>query len=440
LTVLTPPRPPARDGHPEDPEALEALIEEARRRARRRRIRNGAVVVLIGGLGVAAFLGFGGRGSGTGAASAPAGGEPSPAPNSSATPLAALPADSGLVTRIVFDPRAPETVYVGTLGVGANSRGHVYKTTDAGQHWDSTEHGDPGWTRVDALTADPQHPRTLYAGTGVAVYKTVNGGQRWVGWNRGLLPPPPVIKPGQVGGTPGWRRGEGWVTSLAVDPTNSKVVYAAAGGVRKSIDGGHTWKVVFWLKNSYLGGVTRLMITPASPHTIYAIVSDGSVHDFTSVYKSADGGATWRQTGLRRVSNRDGWGASLAFVPKRSNALFAAIGHSAFRSNDAGRSWQSITSGLPGQTVADLVLDPRRSGTLYAAVASKTGAIYKTTNGGRSWRRILSAPFQVYAVAVDPERPATLFASGAFIPPHPDQGRYRILRSIDSGRTWTIAG
>jgi photosystem II stability/assembly factor-like uncharacterized protein len=342
--------------------------------------------------------------------------------------------------RIVFDPRAPETVYVGTLGTGSTTHGHVYKTTDAGQHWRSTEHGNSGWTRVDALAADPQHPGTLYAGTGVAVYKTVNGGRSWVGWNRGLLPPPPVIKPGRVSGTPGWRRAEGWVTSLAVDPTNSNVVYAAAGGVRKSTDGGHTWKVVFWKRHSLLGGVIQLLVTPTRPHMIYAMVADGSVNNFTSVYESADGGTAWRPTGLRHVRNRDGWGDSLVFVPKRPTTLYAAIGHSVFRSTDAGRSWQSITSGLPGQTIADLAVDPRQPGTVYAAVASKTGAIYKKTNGGRSWRRILSAPFQVYSLGVDPERPATVFASGAFVPPHSDQGRYKVLRSTDGGRTWTIAG
>ncbi len=90
-------------------------------------------------------------------------------------------------------------------GGGPICGGACNKTSDPGQHWRSAGFS-PISTRVDALAADPRHPGTLYAGTGVAAYKTVNGGRSWHGWNRGLLPPPPVIKRGQVTGTPGWRR------------------------------------------------------------------------------------------------------------------------------------------------------------------------------------------------------------------------------------------
>jgi hypothetical protein len=173
-------------------------------------------------------------------------------------------------------------VYAGTLGVphGSVLNGHVFKTTDAGQHWQSTNHTDPGWTRVDSLTADPRHPGTLYAGTGVAVYKTVNGGSSWRAWSRGLLP---GRNPRSGVGDPGWRRVEGWVTSLAVDPANSKVVYAAAGGIRKSTDGGHTWRVLR-AGTSLADGASTLAIAPTSPHVVYAIW----YHHSTSVYESAN--------------------------------------------------------------------------------------------------------------------------------------------------------
>jgi photosystem II stability/assembly factor-like uncharacterized protein len=146
----------------------------------------------------------------------------------------------------------------------------VYKTSDAGAHWRSVASAAIS-TRIDVLVADPRRPGTLYAGTGVAVYKTVDGGRGWRNWNRGLLPAPPVIEPGQMRGTPGWRRSEGWVTVLAVDPVDSRVVWAGSGGgIKKSTDGGHSWKTVFW-QGRFLG-VQALAMAATRPQTVYASV------------------------------------------------------------------------------------------------------------------------------------------------------------------------
>ncbi len=176
--------------------------------------------------------------------------------------LDSLPAGSGIVMAFAFDSRAPGTVYAATLGGG------VYKTLDAGHHWRSMAAGSIS-DRVDALAVDPHRPGTLYAGTGVAVYKTVNGGRSWQGFNRGLLPPPPVIAPGQVTATPGHREAEGWVGALAVNPTDSDIVYAGTGGgVRKSTDGGRSWRTVFW-RGRFMG-ISALVIAPSTPEVVYA--------------------------------------------------------------------------------------------------------------------------------------------------------------------------
>ena len=68
----------------------------------------------------------------------------------------------------------------------------------------------------EALTADPRHPDILYAGTQLGVYKTIDGGRSWRPSNRGLFVP-------QLG-----ERQKGWVIALAVDPTNTNVVFAGS--------------------------------------------------------------------------------------------------------------------------------------------------------------------------------------------------------------------
>jgi len=166
---------------------LEALIEEARRRARLRRMRNAAALVVVASAGVAGLIGFGGR-SGGGAGSAAladgsgAGGQArTPAPSLAALPAGARP------QVFAFDPRRPSVVYVAS----AHDRGgaYVYKTTDGGRHWQPTAARGTGWiSDILSLTSDPQHPGTLYAGTDTAVYKTEDGGRSWRPFNQGLFP------------------------------------------------------------------------------------------------------------------------------------------------------------------------------------------------------------------------------------------------------------
>ena len=348
--------------------------------------------------------------------------------------LNALPADSGSVTAFAFETGASGSVYAATIG------GRVYKTTDAGGGWRSTTTG-LGWSRVDALVVDPRRPATLYAGTGVAVFKTVNGGRSWRGANRGLLPPPPVVAVGQVTGSPGWRRAEGWVGALAVDPTDSRIVYAGTGGgVRKSTDGGRSWITVLW--HGRYTFVSALVIAPTSPPVVYAAAIALGPADCGPpgqipcsqrsqlLYKSVDGGKTWRRTSLR-PANPQGYPTVLALDLRRPTTLYAAAGRAVFKSTDAGRNWRSISDGLPAKRdVTSLAVDPRRSGIVYAALWS--GGIFKTMNGGRIWSRAISG-FHVTALAVDPTRPATVYA-GVERPEH------RILRSTDSGQTWAVAG
>jgi len=365
-----------------------------------------------------------------------------------ATPLAALPAGAGSPRAFVFDPHAPDTVYVLTVAryitKDNESIAHVYKTIDGGAHWHTTPTRGTGWVGdVPSLVADPRHSGTLYAGTQVAVYKTVDGGRSWQPFNDGLFPSVPRIcegtaspKPPRCGtlphgtpGTPHFNRGNGWVIAIAVDPTNTNILYAGAGGVRKSSDAGHTWTSVF---SHFPTAVSAVAIAPTRPESIYALAFD--VHTArTTIYKSTDAGKKWHPTGGPGAggTNLDGWGGALAVDPKHPSTVYASIGSKLLRTTNAGASWKGISKGLPARVIAALAIDPQRSGTVYAGLypqPGSSGAIYKTTNEGDTWTRAYAGVFG-FALAVDPERPSTIYAAL-------DGDPARIARSTDGGRTW----
>jgi photosystem II stability/assembly factor-like uncharacterized protein len=330
-----------------------------------------------------------------------------------------LPVDAGGVTSFAFDPADPGTIYVGTIP--AHGTGRVYQSTDRGDHWRLIT--ERRWTWLHTLAVDPKRPRTLYAGTGNALYKTTNGGVTWRAFTRGLLPPP------------GINRGEGWVVWLAVDPTNTNVLYEHdyAGTLRKSIDGGHTWKVV--LSPRWIDG---LLVTPGRRPALYAVfyISGPTRAKPPGVYRSRNGGKTWRKMRLPAPHGRP---AASAADPQR-NAIYIVEGARIFRSTDAGRDWNSMGQGLPqDQPVTSLAAG---AGTVFASLG--TDGIFKSLDGGRTWTRSWPASGPApglgssYLVTVDPAHPATVFAEADY----PDQRSTasHILRSTDGGRTWTVVG
>jgi photosystem II stability/assembly factor-like uncharacterized protein len=469
VTVTAPPRPPETEND-RDLERrvadLEALIEEARRRARRRRIGIGLALIVVATMvaGLSGLIGGGGRSAGATALAGDSG--PKGQLSGQPVPLAPLPRGNE-ASAFAFDPRRPDVVYVASRD--ANGGVYVFKTTDNGQHWRLTGARGAGWrSDILSLTADPLHSGTLYAGTNTAVYKTIDGGRSWRPFREGLFPSHPgrrvcskdAYGAGSCGplwfGTPGkpnWNRDNGWILDVAVDPSDSKVVYAAAagGGVRKSADGGRTWKTAFKAWRPHQGMVSRVAIAPTQPESIYAI-AHGSTHGATAIYKSTDAGKTWQPTGDTSTLPPSCCGDSqdsLAVDKTDPQTLYAAVGDTVFATADGGASWQPTAHGLPAGDITSLAVDPR-SGSVYAsamvdlnrvnptATYTPAGAIYKTTDHGRTWNETFSS-IGVDKIAIDRARPSTIYATGWAPADKTHNHKMRLLRSTDGGHTWSVS-
>ena len=296
----------------------------------------------------------------------------------------------------------------------AATDGGVFKSTDGGSSWHAINAGLPN-ARVSALAIDPVAPATFYAGTSSGVFKSTDGGGVWTGANSGLV------------GTRG-------VYALAVVPVSApgcswscgpSTVYAGAqgdsatrgGGIFKSEDGGNSWRPVN--VGLLFTSVSTLVVDPNS-ETLYAIA-------FGRIFKSTNGGEKWSPFGPSGTIFND-----FAIDPTTTpSTLYVAEDRNPpgrlMKSTDDGASW-SATTQPGGYFVSGLDADPYRPGPLYAITA---GGIFKTTGGGSTWIAInTSLPNPFSLLSLISAAPDTIYARTA------PNG---VFKSTDGGANWSDA-
>jgi photosystem II stability/assembly factor-like uncharacterized protein len=232
------------------------------------------------------------------------------------------------------------------------------------------------------------------------------------------------------------------------------------GGVWKTDDYGRTWKPIF--DDQPTGSIGAVAVAPSDPNTIYVGSGEGLQRPDLSVgdgmYKSGDGGKTWRHLGLR-----DGQQIPAILVdPRNPNRVFVAVlGHpygpnterGVFRSTDGGENWQKVLYKDEHTGAIDLAFDPHNPQTVYSvlwqarqgpwengAFSGPDSGLYKSTDGGDSWNP-LTGGLPAFAqglgrigIGIAPSDPNRMYAlvearQGAT----PGAGLYR---SDDAGATW----
>jgi photosystem II stability/assembly factor-like uncharacterized protein len=241
-------------------------------------------------------------------------------------------------------------------------------------------------------------------------------------------------------------------------PSQPNVFYIGAvnGGVWKTDDYGRTWDPIF--DKEPTSSIGAIAVAPSNPNIVYVGSGEGLHRPDLSVgngiYKSVDAGATWKHLGLR-----DGQQISMMSVdPGNPDRLFVAVvGHpygpnaerGIYRSLDGGNSFQRVLGNDANIGGNDVEIDPADPQVVYAALwearegpwenaawNGTRGGIYKSTDGGATWKELAGGLpggiIQAY-VAIAPSDPKKLFASVA------TKGVVNLYRSDDGGGSWTIA-
>ncbi len=259
----------------------------------------------------------------------------------------------GRVADIAVHPTKRSTWYV---AVGS---GGLWKTTNAGTTWTPIFDDQPSYSIGD-VALDPTNPEVVWVGTG----ENVSG--RHVGWGDGVYR---SRDGGRSWQQMGLERSE-HIGKILVDPRNSDVVFVAAegplwaaGGDRglyKTVDGGVTWLQVLEIDENT--GVTDVEFNPANPDVLYAAAYQRRRHTWSllaggpqsGIYKSTDGGDTWRRVDVGLPSGDMGK-IGLAVTPADPERVYATIEaddseRGFYRSMDQGESWERRNPYISGGT------------------------------------------------------------------------------------------
>ena len=234
------------------------------------------------------------------------------------------------------------------------------------------------------------------------------------------------------------------------------------GGVWKTTDAGRTWVPTFDDQPS--GSIGSIAVAPSDPNVVYAGSGEGlhrpDLSTGDGVYKSTDAGKTWTRLGLRDAQQIP----RIDVDPRSADRVFvAALGHpygpneerGIFRSTDGGRTFQKVLYKDENTGGNDVDIDPSNPDTVYATMweerqgpwenavwAGTGGGIFKSTDGGTTWKPLTNGlPAVVQAnLAICYSNPKRLYAAVAYANEpgsSANRGSTGIFRSDDAGETWT---
>jgi len=248
----------------------------------------------------------------------------------------------------------------------------------------------------------------------------------------------------------------GRISDIVKDPTKPSTWYVAvaSGNVWKTVNNGTTWTPIFDNYGSYSIGC--ISIDPKDPKTLWLGTGENnsqrSVGYGDGVYKSIDGGTSWKNVGLGQSEHI----GKILIDPRDSDVVYAAAqgplwaeggDRGLYKTADGGKNWELILSISENTGVSDIAFDPRDPDVIYATsyqrrrhvwtlvAGGPESAIYKSLDGGKTWKKIVKGLPTVdlgrIGIAVSPQQPDVIYAT---VPAAWDESGF--FRSNDGGENW----
>ena len=300
------------------------------------------------------------------------------------------PARGGRVTTVTGVLSQPRTFYMGVASGG------LFRTFDGGATWTPITDGKVPLGSTGSVAVFDSDPNIIYLGTGSdgvrsnvstgrGMYKSTDDGQTWKFIG--------LYNAGQIG-------------AVRIHPTNPDIVWVAAGGdifkpndergVFKTTDGGKTWRKVLFVSDSV--GAMDVEVQPGNPNVVYAWMSRLERKPWTIISGSREGGF--------------------------------------YKSTDGGDTFTRIATGLPNELIGkgNLAVTAANPNRVYALIEAKPGGgFYRSEDAGQTWALInsqgslIQRPFYYTTLGADPSNADVVYA-----------GAEGFFKSIDGGKTFTV--
>ncbi len=292
--------------------------------------------------------------------------------------------------------------------------------------------------RVTAVAGRPDRPFTYYMGaTGGGVWKTTNGGVSWSNISDGFF-------------------NTGTIGAIALAQSDPNIIYVGTGespvrgvstshgdGVYKSTDAGRTWVHLGLEKTRH---ISKIVVDPVNPDIVYvgAQGSPWAATEERGVYRSSDGGVSWDRV---LFVNQDTGVSFLSMDVSNPKVIYAALwdhrrepwnvrsggpGSGLYKTTDGGESWKKLEHGLPGlMGNSGISVSPANPDRVWAMVEAVDGGVFRSDDAGKTWKHVNDDPgirdrgWYYSHIFADPQDENTVYVLAA-----------SMVKSIDGGVTF----